>query len=110
MLSAVFITMLCLVSGVRESPWIFFYAIFYLVVTLVDLHREKNGILGNNIWTLPTFCRARKMGKSVKYLKFRVALESLRTVWQVFDTFFNLPGKAILRSSNFGDDEWHVRR
>ena len=48
--------------------------------------------------------------KSVKYLEFRVALNSLRTVWQVFDMFFHLLGKTKLRSSNFGDNEWHVRR
>ena len=50
-----------------------------------------------------------KTEKSVKYLKFRVALDSLRTVWQVFDTFFHLPGQTILRSSKFCDDGWHVR-
>ena len=49
-----------------------------------------------------------KTEKSVKYLKFWVALDSLRTVWQVFDTFFYLPGETILRSSNFGDNEWRV--
>ena len=35
-----------------------------------------------------------KNKKSIKYLKFRVALNSLRTVWQVFDTFFHLPGQT----------------
>ena len=49
------------------------------------------------------------MKKSVKTLTFRVALDSLRMVWQVFGTFFDLPGETILRSSNFGDEEWHVR-
>ena len=29
-----------------------------------------------------------KNEKSVKYLKLQVSLDSLRTVWQVFDTFF----------------------
>ena len=45
-----------------------------------------------------------KTDKSVKYLKFLVALDSLRTVWQVFDILFHLPGHTILRSSIFGDD------
>ena len=51
-----------------------------------------------------------KTEKSVKYFKFRVTLDSLRTVWQVFDTFLRLLGQTILRSSIFGNDGWHVRR
>ena len=51
-----------------------------------------------------------KTEKSVKYLKFRVALDSLRTVWQVFDTFSIFQGKTILRNSNVGGDGWHLRR
>ena len=50
-----------------------------------------------------------KTEKSVKYLKFRVALDSLRMVWQVFD-IFHLPGETILRSSIFGNEGWHIRR
>ena len=50
-----------------------------------------------------------KTEKSVKYLEFRVALDFLRMVWQVFNIFPDLPGQTILRSSFFGDDGWHVR-
>ena len=34
-----------------------------------------------------------KTEKNVKYLEFWVALDSLRTVRHVFDTFFHLPGQ-----------------
>ena len=51
-----------------------------------------------------------KTVKSVKTLIFRVVFDFIRTVCQVFDTFSHLPGETILRSSNFGDDGWHVRR
>ena len=45
-----------------------------------------------------------KTEKSVKTLTFRVVLDFPRTVCQVFDTFFHLPGETILRNSNFGND------
>ena len=85
------------------------YNIFNVVVALVDLEKIHTSFQETK-WTLPTFCRAKKMEKNVKYLKFRVALDSLRTVWRVFDTIFHLTGLTIPRSSNFGDDGWHVCR
>ena len=80
--------------------------IFYLVVAMVYL--EKNVSIWEAEWTLPTFLEHEDWKKSVKTLTFRVVLDSLRTVCQVFDTFSRLPGKTILRSSNFGDDKWRV--
>ena len=46
--------------------------------------------------------KSMKSEKNVKYLEFRLVVDSLRTVLQVFDTFLHLPGQTILRSSNFG--------
>ena len=50
-----------------------------------------------------------KTEKSVKCLKFRVALDSLRTGWQVFKTF---PSSRPITFDKFkfGDDGWYVRR
>ena len=39
-------------------------------------------------------------------LKFRVALDSVRTVWQVFETFPS--SRPSMRSSNIGDNRWHL--
>ena len=47
-----------------------------------------------------------KMEKSVKTLTFRVVLDSLRTVYQVFDTFFSF---SLIRS-NFVRDQIHGAR
>ena len=80
--------------------------IFYLVVTLVYL--EKILHFGRQHGLCRHFLEHEDWKKSVKYIFFRVVLDSLRTVCQVFDTFFHLPGKTILRSSNFGDDIWRV--
>ena len=41
-------------------------------------------------------------------MTFRVVLDSLRTVCQLNTSFFHLPGKTFLSSSNFGDDRWRV--
>ena len=47
--------------------------------------------------------------KSVKDLTFWVALDSLREVWQVFDTFSTSRQNKI-EKFKFSNYEWHVRR
>ena len=83
-------------------------SIFYLVVTLIYLEK-KNVILGGRM-DFAGILQSMKTEKSVKYLEFRVVLYSLRMVWQVFGTFSHLQSHTILRSSNFDDDGWYVRR
>ena len=52
-----------------------------------------------------------KNEKNVKCLKCAVALDPLRTIWQLVGLlhFFYLPGQTKLRSSFFCDNGWHVR-
>ena len=52
----------------------------------VGRSRDKYVILRNKM-DFVDILQSIKMGKGVKYLKFWVALDSLKTVWHVFDTF-----------------------
>ena len=60
---------------------------FYLVVALIYLEK-KNVILGGRM-DFADILQSMKNEKGVKTLIFRVVLDSLRTVCQVFDTFFS---------------------
>ena len=62
--------------------------IFSLLITLVGLEKNKYVILGSKM-DFSAILQSMKNWKSVKYLKYRVALGSLGTVWKVFDTFFS---------------------
>ena len=66
----------------------FFYGImfFSLLITLVDLEKK---CLGRKMG-FANILQSKKNRKKGKYLKLRVALGSLKTVWQVFDTFFSI--------------------
>jgi len=64
---------------------------FYQVVTLVYLEK-KNVILERRLDFADILQRI-KNEKKVKDLKIQVVLNSLRTVWRVFDTFFIFQAK-----------------
>ena len=80
----------------------------FLSSSYVGLSREKNVILERRLDFADILQRI-KNEKKVKDLKIQVVLDSLRTVWRVFDTF-HLPGQTKLISLNFGDNGWHLRR
>ena len=102
-------TTLCPISGIQEPMQTLSTHGIFLFSSCLGLSREKYVNLGG-IMDFADILQSIKNEKSVEYLKFRVALDSRRTVWQAFDTFSHLPGQTSLRSSNFGNDGWHVCR
>ena len=63
------------------------YAYYVLSSSPFDLSREKTFILGDRM-DFADILQSMKTGKNVETLTFRVVLDSLRTVCQVFDIFF----------------------
>ena len=68
------------------SHFLHIYIYIYQVVTLVYL--DKRYVILGDISEFANILQSMKIEKSVKDLTFRVELESLRKVWQLFDTFF----------------------